>query len=45
MSGGLELVLHSEPSAAVSLLACLNHFYHTVDAVAVVAGDPFNDTI
>jgi hypothetical protein len=42
---GFELVLQSESSVAVSLLACLNHFYHTVGAVAVVAADPFNDTI
>jgi hypothetical protein len=45
VSGGLELVLQSEPSAAVSLLACLNHYYHTGGAAAVVAVDPFNDTI
>ncbi len=45
MSGGLELVLQSEPSAAVSLVACLNHHYHTGGAAAVVAADSFNHTI
>ncbi len=45
MSGGLEPVLQSQPSAAVSLVACLNHYYQTAGAAAVVAADSFNDTI